>query len=85
MATRYDKDILPLFRPQDIQCMARARVLLDQAEWMLDPAGDARFADHAHARLVGEKLANKSMPPDGPWSADQIALFLDWMAGGFLA
>ena len=85
MATRYDTDILPLFRPQDIQCMARARVLLDQAQWMLDPAGDARFADHAHARLVGEKLVNKSMPPDGPWSADQIALFVDWMAGGFLA
>ena len=85
MATSYGKDILPLFRPQDVQCMARARVLLDQAQWMLDPAGDGRFADHAHARLVGERLANKSMPPDGPWPADHIARYLDWMAGGFLA
>ena len=83
MATSYEKNILPLFRPQDIQCMARARVLLDQAAWMLDPAGDDSFADHAHARVVGEKIAGKSMPPDAPWPDDRIARYRDWMAGGF--
>jgi hypothetical protein len=85
MAASYAKDILPLFRPQDIQCMERAQVLLGQADWMLDPAGDTRFADHAHARLVGEKLAGKAMPPDGPWPTEQIALYEDWMESGFRA
>ena len=83
MEASYETDIRPLFRPQDIQCMARARVLLDQADWMLDPPGDGSFADHAHARLVGEKIAARTMPPDAPWPDAQIALYQSWMAGGF--
>ena len=83
MTATYKKDILPLFRPQDIQCMARAHVSLGEADWMLDPAGDSRFPDHAHARIVGERLANKTMPPDAPWLAARIALYQDWMEGGF--
>jgi hypothetical protein len=83
MATSYNADILPLFRPQDIHCMAGKQVSLDQAAWMLDPAGDGRFADHAHARMVGNAIVRKVMPPDGPWPAERVALYQDWMDGGF--
>jgi hypothetical protein len=83
MEVSYEKNILPLFRPQDVQCMARARVLLDQADWMLDPTGGGPFADHANARLVGEKIAARTMPPDAPWPDQQIALYQSWMATGF--
>jgi hypothetical protein len=81
--TSYNADILPLFRPRDIQCMSGRGVLLDQAAWMTDPAGDARFADHANARLVAEQIVQQSMPPDRPWPAEEIARYQDWMAGGF--
>jgi hypothetical protein len=83
MATGYKNDIGPLFRPQDVGCMQRAGVLLDHADWMLDPAGDDQFADHAHARLVGARIAAKTMPPDHPWSDARIALYQAWIAGGF--
>ena len=83
MSTSYEMDIRPLFRPQDIRCMERASVSLDAAAWMLDPAGDGDFADHAHARLVGKRIVSRTMPPDAPWPAEQIALYQDWMTGGF--
>lgn len=83
MLASYARDILPLFRPQDIGCMARAQVLLDRADWMLDPAGGGRFADHAHARTVGERIVGKTMPPDAPWPDERIALYQTWMDGGF--
>ena len=47
--TSYVADVRPLFRPQDIACMAGGGVLLDDSAYMTDAGGDGSFADHAHA------------------------------------
>ena len=43
-------DILPKFRPQDVGCMESRGVPLSDPNWMTDPAGNARYPDHANAR-----------------------------------
>ncbi len=41
------------------------------------------FADvSAHGTQIAEKLQAGTMPCDGPWPADQVALFTDWLDGG---
>jgi hypothetical protein len=37
----------------------------------------------SYAPGIYERLADGSMPCDGPWSAEQIALFRRWMDEGF--
>ena len=87
MATSFQTDILPLFRPVDISHMRRRGVLLDDYPYMSDPAGDATYPDHAHARnvycfLTGD--CQPRMPPGGPfWDAGQLQLYQQWMDGGF--
>src|SRR4051812_26050838 len=78
-------DIQPLFRAHDITCMAGQGVMLDDANFMCDPAGDTTFADHANAREVHARLtdADSPMPPDGAWPADRIATYEAWMSDGF--
>jgi hypothetical protein len=89
MAVSFAKDILPLFRPIDIQHMARRGVHLDQYAYMSDPAGNATYPDHAHAQdvycyLTGD--CTPQMPPGGPfWSPDQLKLYNQWMTNGFQA
>lgn len=75
----FEKDVKPLFRPNDIKCMKRHGVQLDDYDYMSD-AGD----NHAHAQNVYDQLTSQSMPPGGPfWSDDQLKLFANWMKGGF--
>lgn len=83
MALTFAKDILPLFRPKDINCMANFGVSLDDANYMCDATGDAAYADHANAREVFSKLSSGAMPPDGAWPAARVAIFQQWMADGF--
>ena len=79
MAVSFAKDIVPLFRPIDIKHMQRFGMPLDDHAFMSDPAGD-----HKNARDVQDSLANKRMPPGGPfWTPEQLALFDSWMKDGF--
>ena len=85
MPKTYAADVLPLFRPTDINCMGRQGVLLEEPQYMCDPAGDYAFSDHANARHVHARLTdpNSPMPPDGAWPQSQIDTYAAWMSDGF--
>ena len=79
MSVSFAKDILPLFRPIDINHMKPMGVLLDDYKYMSDGSDD-----HANAKSVLDVLTKKRMPPGGPfWSPDKLALFAKWMADGY--
>ena len=63
-------DIRPLFREKDIKRMAFAFDLRD--------CEDVK----ANAEGIYERLADGSMPCDGVWPAEQVALFRRWMDAG---
>jgi hypothetical protein len=79
-------DIVPLFRPMDVQCMRSPNpsfksgpVLLLNYAWMKIPANAQNVLDH----LTGD--SPPQMPYGGPyWSQDNIDLFKRWMQGGFM-
>lgn len=73
MALSFAKDIRPLFRDEDIQCMGGMGVALDDPAWM---------CVRANAESVYGTLADGSMPPDEPWPADNVELFKKWMDEG---
>jgi len=73
MALSFAKDIRPLFRDGDVDCMKDMGVALDDAAWMCVPA---------NAQSVYGTVANGSMPPDEPWMADRVGLFKQWMDEG---
>jgi hypothetical protein len=75
----FAKDIKPLFRSIDIQHMKPHAILLDDYAYMSDPV-----ANHANAQSVYDQLSSQSMPPGGPfWTTAQLALFTNWMTGGY--
>jgi hypothetical protein len=79
MPVSFAKDILPLFRPVDIEHMKKHRVLLDDYAYMSDPA-----SDHRNAQAVEDTLVDQSMPPGGPyWSEQQLALYRRWRSDGY--
>jgi hypothetical protein len=67
----FAQDIRPLFRDDDVEAMEYAFDLREYQDVK------ARAAD------ICERLADGSMPCDGPWSAEQIALFRHWMDEGY--
>ena len=83
MSLSYQTVIHPLFRVKDINCMSRQGVSLADATWMCDAAGDDTYPDHAHARLVHERLVDGTMPPDGAWTPANLATYQQWMDDGF--
>ena len=58
----YSKDVKPLFRQRDIDCMNPFGVLLDDFNYMSDPTGDGVFADHANGRHVYARLTGEEHP-----------------------
>jgi hypothetical protein len=74
MALSFAKDIRPLFRAGDIDCMT------DYGGFDLAKLSDVR----RHAASIHERLADKSMPEDGAWSDENIAKFKQWMDEGML-
>jgi hypothetical protein len=81
MALSFAKDILPLFRPIDIEHMKAHNVHLDSYSYMSDPQGG-----YAHATAVRESLGGNppSMPPGGPyWEQAQLDLLEAWMREGY--
>ena len=63
----FAEDVRPLFRDSDVQ---RMRFAFDLS----------RFEDvRDHATAIAGRLSDGSMPCDGPWPADRIALFQRWI------
>jgi hypothetical protein len=87
--TSFAKDIVPLFRSNDVDCMRKGGVELTTYAYMSDPAGDANFPDHASAKHVLARLKGDEaprMPPGGPyWSDATLNTFQSWMDGGYAA
>jgi hypothetical protein len=80
MAVSFANDILPLFSTTtDIPHMAGRGVMLAEYDYMCVPANAQDVLDH----LNGTKAPRMPPPPEAPWSADDIALFQFWIAGGY--
>jgi hypothetical protein len=60
-------DIKPLFREKDRDSMLRAFDLWSYADVK------------AHAAAIAERVKNGSMPCDGTWPTERIALFELWI------
>lgn len=66
----FEKDIKPMFRPQDQESMA----------WAFDLASYDDVKEHATAIL--DRLRDGSMPCDGEWSEDHVGRFRRWTETG---
>jgi len=77
----FETDILPLFRPMDIQCMRGKDVFLaDYAYMSAKDSGGFSNANNVLSFLTGD--SGPRMPFGGPyWSDESIALFKSWIAG----
>jgi hypothetical protein len=69
----FEQQIKPLFREGDRQSM----------KWAFDLWSHDDVAANSEAIL--ERLRNGTMPCDGAWSDEQIAVFQDWVAAGMPA
>ncbi len=67
----FAQDIRPLFRDSDIQRMS----------FVFDLSRYEDVKDNAAA--IAERLSDGSMPCDGPWPEDRVALFRQWMIEGY--
>jgi hypothetical protein len=63
-------DIKPLFRERDRESM---RIAFDL--WSYDDVSE-------NADAILERLQEGSMPCDGAWPADRVALFAGWVEAG---
>ncbi|TMM16351.1 MAG: hypothetical protein E6F96_11295 [Actinobacteria bacterium] len=66
----FERDILPLFRAEDVDAMAFAFDLSSYDEL-------CENAEEVHTRL-----ADGTMPCDAPWPAEDVGLFRDWIDAG---
>jgi hypothetical protein len=66
----FERQIKPLFRERDNRSMSWAFDL-----WSRDEVA-------ANSDAILERLRNGTMPCDGAWSEEQIALFEDWVGAG---
>jgi hypothetical protein len=76
----FETDIKPLFRTVDISHMKKHNVDLDDYAYM-------SISDNANAvlgTLSPHGAEPPSMPPGGPyWTAEQLALFVQWQNDGY--
>jgi hypothetical protein len=66
----FARDIRPLFRDDDVKEM----------KYAFDLSRHEDVRDHAEG--IYERVADGSMPCDGAWPADRIALFRRWVDEG---
>jgi hypothetical protein len=66
----FDADIRPLFRPEDVEEMS----------WAFDLSSHEDVK--ANAEAIYERLADGSMPCDGPWDDEQVQRFRGWIDAG---
>ena len=71
MALSFAKDIRPLFRDTDVDTMKGYGLDLSSHDDVKAQAGE-----------IYSTLTDGSMPCDGPWPADRVALFKRWMDEG---
>jgi hypothetical protein len=80
MAVSFAQNVRPLFTDMDVEHMKEGGVLLDDYDYMRDPA---------HAQKVLDAVSAGTMPPpdsgEPPWPPDSVQLFRDWMDGGYQA
>jgi len=69
----FERDIKPLFRPDDQESMA----------WAFDLSSYEDVKEHATAIL--DRLRDGSMPCDGEWSDDHVQQFERWIETGLRA
>jgi hypothetical protein len=69
----FEHDIRPLFRERDIESMS--------GQFDLSSYDDVK----ANADGILDRLADGSMPCDGAWPQDQVALFREWVDAGYPA
>jgi hypothetical protein len=67
---RFESDIRPLFRVKDVQSMS--------AKFDLSSYDDVK----ASAQPILAAVAGGSMPCDGAWPAERVALFREWVDAG---
>ena len=67
----FDRDIRPLFRDKDV----------DEMRFAFDLSVYDDVKDNAQG--IYDRLMDGSMPCDGAWSSEQIALFRQWIDEGF--
>jgi hypothetical protein len=73
-------DIRPLFRAVDISHMKAYDIMLDDYTFMSNPDN----ANNVLATLSPHDSEPPSMPPGGPyWTADKLALFVQWQKDGY--
>ncbi|HWE64617.1 MAG TPA: hypothetical protein VHB98_23115 [Chloroflexota bacterium] len=73
MMVSFAQDIRPLFRRKDVQSMAKAFDLSNYDQVRVN------------AERIYTVVSAGSMPCDGAWSPDQVALFKQWMDAGYPA
>ena len=73
MVASFAQDIRPLFRDSDIEEMSFAFDLRDYDDVKLN------------APEIYERVSQGSMPCDGEWPAERVALFKQWMDDGYPA
>jgi hypothetical protein len=67
----FERDIRPLFRDSDVEDM---RFAFDLSQY--DDVKD-------NAEAIYDRLSDGSMPCDGPWPNDQVAIFRQWIDAGY--
>jgi hypothetical protein len=66
----FETDILPLFRPQDVEEMS----------WAFDLSSYEDVSGHADE--IYDRLSDGTMPCDGPWPEEDIKRFRQWIDAG---
>lgn len=66
----FQQDILPLFRPEDI----------DEMSFAFDLSSYEEVRDNADE--IHSRLADGTMPCDGPWPPDDVEKFRLWIDAG---
>jgi hypothetical protein len=66
----FEAQIRPLFRPEDVEEMS----------WAFDLSSYEDVKENAEA--IYERLADGSMPCDGPWKAEQVQRLRGWIDAG---
>ncbi len=66
----FEQHVKPLFREQDRQSM----------KWAFDLWSHDDVAQNSDAIL--ERLRSGTMPCDGAWPEEQVAVFADWIEAG---
>lgn len=69
----FERDIRPLFRPEDV----------DEMSWAFDLSSYDDVSEHAEE--IRSRLSDGTMPCDGAWPAENVERFRQWIEQGMPA